>query len=349
MRTTTLLCLILLGAFVSQAAFAVTLPRVFNTCYYSQPSPLRPDPRDPPLTTPEQRCAAADSFALSNVPTVPVGVIEPSGEPRYYCTLDGSTLASPANISDIEEQHEWDLADYLPGAIPCAGDAACVNLFGENATCKSFGPDASGRSDSGWASVGPASAITVASDLAGTLGAHSIYVRSTGGQGYIFYFQRGIHRTHSLAGGGDGNLPVLDITFCQAQTSPVIQLTQPPGCEGFFCRPIECCGPHFPCDGAPDLPPLIPEPEDRLAGIDLELEALTDNGGLHIGQAYGMRQRIVNIFNSLEEDNLVEACDHMDQFILSIGRNVTNGSLNPEAAGPLEAEATALRDGFGCA
>lgn len=349
MRTTTFLGLILLGALVSQAVFAVhPLPSVPNSCYYTTATPHRPDPRDPPLTTPEQRCQAADTFALSNVPTVPVGVIEPSGDPRYYCSLDGSTLATPDSIDDIDQE----LASNLPGATPCAGDATCVHIFGENATCEAFGPDASGRSGNGWTSVGPAGSITIASDLDGVLGAHSIYVRSPNGRGNIFYFSGGVQRTHSLRAGGvypGQETPVLDITFCRAPSSFVVQRTRPEDCEGFFCRPVPCCGPHFPCDGAPDLPPLIPEPEDRLAGIDLELEALADNGGLHIGQASGMRQRIVNIFRSIEEDDLVETCDHMDQFILSIWRNVNNGSLDPKAAAPLEAEAVALRDEFGYA
>jgi len=348
MRTTIFPGLMLLGAFACQNAFAInTLPRIPNSCYYVLSTPHRPDPRDPPLSTPEARCQAADSFALSNVPTVPVGVIKPSGEPRYYCTIDGSTLASPNNLDDVDP----DLAENVPGPIPCAGNAKCQNLFGENATCKSFGPDASGRSENGWASVGPASSITVASDLAGALGAHSIYVRSTGGHGEIYYFPRGMHRTNSLYAGDDpagGERQVLDITFCQAPSSVVVQRTLPEGCEGFFCRPVECCGPHFPCDGAPDLPPLVPPPEDRLAGIDLELEALAGNGGLHVGQANAMRQNIVIILGSLEEDDLIDACDHMDQFIRSIDHNVNNGSLDPDAAGPLKAEATRIRGVLEC-
>lgn len=56
-------------------------------------------------------------------------------------------------------------------------------MFGENASCELFGPDASGRSENGWASQGPASSITVAAPVSGETGAHSIYVRSVGGVG----------------------------------------------------------------------------------------------------------------------------------------------------------------------
>lgn len=349
MRTTTMLYLILLGVFFSQAAFAVhPLPAVTNSCLYVTATPHRPDPQDSELTTPEQRCQAADIFALSNVPTEPVGVITPSGEPRHYCTVDGSTLAVPTSIVD----HDPELADNLPGATACAGDAVCLQLFGDDASCEAFGPDASGRSDNGWVSLGPASSFAVASDLDGAPGAHSVYVRSPGGRGNIFYFQGGMNRTHSLTASRlaiPGDLPVLDITFCKAPAGFVNQRGPDPDCPpGSFCRPIPCCGPHFPCDGYPNFAPLLQEPEERIAGLDLQLETLLDSGDLGQGQANAMRQRIVNVFSSLDSGDLSEACHHMDQLIFMIGQSVVNGALSAEDAEPLEAEATAVRGELGC-
>lgn len=348
MRKTTILYLIFLGAFSSQAAFAVhPMPAVNNSCLYVMATPHRPDPQDSELTTPEQRCQAADIFALSNVPTEPVGVITPSGEPRYYCTVDGSTLAVPLGIAASDPA----LANTLPAATACAGDAVCVQLFGDDASCEEFGPDVSGRRDNGWVSLGPASSFALASDLDGDPGAHSVYVRSPGGRGNIFYFQGGMNRTHSLTAPRlaiPGDLPVLDITFCKAPTSPVVQRGRPEGCEGFFCRPVPCCGPHFPCDGYPNFAPLLQEPEERLAGLDLQLEALLDSGDLGQGQAYAMRQRIVNIFSSLDSGDLSETCHHMDQLVFMIGQSVVNGSLSAEDAEPLEAEATAVQGELGC-
>ncbi len=350
MRTISFIQLILLGALIAQAAHAVhPLPAVPNSCLYVLATPHRPDPRSPEeVMTPEQRCRIADNFSLGNVPTTPVGVIVPSGEPRYYCTLDGTTLASPISVASVNPE----LARTLPGATPCTGDAICAGLFGADATCKAFGPDASGQSENGWTSVGPASVFAVASDLDGDPGAHSIYVRSEAGFGHIFYFQSGMHRTHSLTSPGsqywlDGDLPVLDITFCKATSSPIYQRGRVAGCTG-FCRPEPCCGAHFPCAGAPDFPPLTQQPEERLGGLDLQLQALVDSGALNQGQANGMQQRIINILRSLENGNLNQACNHMDQFILSIDHNVNNGSLNPDAAAPLQAEAIAVRDALGC-
>jgi len=343
----------LLGVFASQPGFAQFFPPALpNNCLLAPLTPQRPDPRDPELTTPEQRCAAADSFALSNVPTTPVDVIYPSGEPRYYCSLDGSTLAVPGELDVTDPE----LASILPGATPCAGDSVCVDLFGENASCELFGPDATGRGANGWSSLGPASSIAVAGDLDGALGAHSIYVRSPGGKGWIYYFPRGLNRTHSLGAPGltlttPGDLPVLDITFCKAESSVVLQLTPPPEseCTGFFCRPQECCGPHFPCpDGYPNLSPLLQEPGDRVAGLDLELEALINGDELHDGQGRGMRQLLVIIADSLDSGMLDQACNHIDHFINAIGHNVDNGKLNPDAAGPLEAGAVALQVELGC-
>ncbi|MCP5477041.1 MAG: hypothetical protein H7A19_19610 [Rhodanobacteraceae bacterium] len=354
MHTMSFRYLIMLGALVGQAAHAVhELPNVPQSCLYKLATPHRPDPRPPESTaTPEQRCQWADMFSLGNVPTTPVGVITPAGDPRYYCTLDGATLAIPTTVDEVDQA----LARRLPGPTPCAGDAVCVELFGEHATCAAFGPDASGRSETGWTSLGPASSFAVASDLAGELGAHSVYVRSPGGQGNIFYFSdyqssgNGVFRTHSLRGSGllsAGDLPILDITFCKALSSPVVQKARVEGCTG-FCRPEPCCGPHFPCEGTPNLPPLTQEPEDRLASLDSQLDALANSGALNQGQANGMRQRIANLLRSMEQGNLSQACNHMSQLILSIEHNINNGSLNPADAGPLQAESIAIRAELGC-
>ncbi len=350
MRAISFIHLILLGTLASQAAHAVhPIPAVPNNCLYLLATPHRPDPAPLVPYTPEQRCQRADSFALGNVPTTPVGVIVPSGEPRYYCTLDGTTLATPFSVADDNPA----LARTLAGATPCSGDAICTGLFGAAATCKAFGPDASGRSDNGWTSMGPASSFAIASDMDGDPGAHSIYVRSENGAGHIFYFSIGVNRTHSLTAAGSsyphgyGDLPILDITFCKAAGFTILQKARPFGCTG-FCPQVPCCGAHFPCAGAPDFPPLVPEPEERLAGLDLQVQALVDSGALNQGQANGMQQRITNVLRSLEKGNLNQACNHMSQLIVSIDHNINNGSLNPGAAAPLEAEAIAVRDALGC-
>lgn len=350
MRAIRFIPLILLGALASQAAHAVHpyASDVRNSCLYVLATHHRPDPAPPvPFSTPEKRCQRADSFAVGNVPTIPVGVIVPGGEPRYYCTLDGTTLATPLELNDSNLA----LAKALPGATPCSGDAICTGLFGADATCEAFGPDASGRSENGWTSVGPASSFSVASDLDGEPGAHSIYVRSEGGEGHIFYFATGMNRTHSLTAAGTqyslSDLPILDITFCKGASFSVAQKGPAIGCTG-FCPPKPCCGAHFPCAGAPDFPPLVPEPEERLAELDLELQALVNGSALNLGQGNGMQQTIINILRSLEKENLDQACTHMNQLILAIGHNINNGSLNPDAAGPLEAEAIAIRDALGC-
>jgi hypothetical protein len=273
-------------------------------------------------------------------------VIVPSGEPRYYCTLDGTTLASPGAVASVNPA----LAQTVAGATPCSGDAICTGLFGAAATCKAFGPDASGRSENGWTSMGPASSFAVASDLDGDPGAHSIYVRSENGAGHIFYFSTGVNRTHSLTAAGlhhSGDLPILDITFCKAPGFSIFQRARAIGCTG-FCPLVRCCGAHFPCAGAPDFPPLVPEPEERLAGLDLQLQALVNSGALNQGQGNGMHQRITNLLRSLENGNPSQACTHMNQLILAIDHNINNGSLNPGAAAPLQAEAIAVRDALGC-
>lgn len=336
-----------LGALFCQSIFAVhPLPSVPNTCYYSLATPHRPDPRNPTLDTPEERCQAADTFALSNVPTTPVGVITPSDEPGYYCTLDGSTIADPRTVAFTDP----DFANELTGATSCAGDSVCQDLFGENATCEAFANDASGFGTNGWVSQGPAGSITIAGDLAGSVGAHSMYIRSADGNGHIFYFATGVFRTHSLTAPGEGSQQVLDITFCKAENSPVVQRTKDFRCEGFFCRPVVCCGPHFPCDGYPNLPPLLAEdPVDRIASLDLELEALINGDDLHDGQGRGMRQLLVTIADRIDSGALEQACTHIDHFINAIAHNLGNGKLNPDAAGPLEAAAVALRVELGCA
>lgn len=335
-----------LGAMFCQSVFAVhPLPGVPNSCYYSLATPHRPDPRNPTLDTPEERCQAADTFALSNVPTTPVGVITPTDEPGFYCTLDGSTIADPRQVAFTDP----DFAEELTGATSCAGDSVCQDLFGENATCEAFEHDASGFGTNGWVSQGPAESITIAGDLAGSVGAHSMYIRSADGNGHIFYFASGVFRTHSLTAPGEGSQQVLDITFCKKEGGPLAQRTRPEDCEGFFCRPVVCCGPHFPCDGYPNLPPLLAEdPVDRIAGLDLELEALIASGDLRRGQGRAMRQTLVIITDRLDDGRLDQACHHLGLFMDAIERNANNGHLNPDAAPALYAEAAALQAEIGC-
>lgn len=336
-----------IGAFFCQSVIAVhPLPQIPNSCAYSLATPHRPDPRSPTLDTPEERCYAADTFALSNVPTYPADVITPSGEPRYYCTLDGAIPAIPTLIEDE------DLASELTGATSCAGDAVCQDLFGEDASCEAFANDASGFGDNGWVSVGPAGAITVAGDLAGSLGVHSIYVRGESGNGHIFYFGSGVFRTHSLTAPGEGSEAVLDITFCKAPNSPVTQRAKPPEsvCTGFFCLPRDCCGPHFPCDEGDltNLPPLLQEPGARIAGLDLEIEAGIDSGqiGFFVGSALRLRLIIINYW--LDNDLIEFACSDLRRFERTLSRQVAWGWLDADVAGPLEAEAVAIQNELGC-
>lgn len=65
---------ILLLATLASAKKVHPLPPIPNSCFYSLATPHRPDPRDISLPfTEEHVCAFADTFALGNVPTVPVG------------------------------------------------------------------------------------------------------------------------------------------------------------------------------------------------------------------------------------------------------------------------------------
>lgn len=337
---------LVLGILVCQNAQAVhPVPSIFNSCVYTLATPHRPDTRPPgSLTTPEERCQTADTFALSNVPTVPVAVIEPAGGTGYYCTIDGNTLATPDNLSDLGSE----LAETVTGVTSCAGDAVCQDLFGETSTCAAFENDATGASPEGWISQGPAESISIAADLAGQLGAHSVYVRSPDGLGNIFYFSAGALRTHSLQGPDHGNQPIQDITFCQAPNSPVVQKRRPPDCEGFFCLPIPCCGPHFPCDGEPNIPPQAPEPTDRLAGLDRAVEGLIDSGDLSRGHGRWMRQRLARITRALGKGRVEKACNRLGRFDHVIDRGVHNGNLNVDKAAPLRRELALLDADLSC-
>lgn len=332
---------LILCTLIVQSALAVhPWPQAYNSCLYIAATPHRPDPYAPgTLNTPEERCAQADSFSSGNLPTVPVAVITPSGDPRHYCTLDGSTLADLNSVAPLDK----DFAQSLTGAIPCSGDAVCTTMFGENASCELFGQDASGRSENGWASQGPASSITVAAPVSGETGAHSIYVRSADGLGHIFYFRRGAIRTSALTApylpGSPDRSPILDITFCKFGDGSLTQTySLEPG-----TRPVECCGPHFSCDGAPNLPPLLPQPEDRIAELDLELDGLGDSG-----QVKGMRQLLSHALNALDMGKIEQACTHLQHFIDATGHNVINGSLEPDAASSLSIEASIIKDEIGC-
>ena len=349
----TLIITALLTLLITPNLWAVhPLPAINNVCLYALATPHRPDPRGPgTLQTPEERCSAADTFALGNVPTVPVGVIEPAGGTGFYCTLDGESLAAPVEIAVTDPE----LAGTLSGATACTGDAVCQDLFGENATCAGFDNDASGRSAEGWVTRGPAGSISLAADLAGTLGAHSIYIRSIDEMGNtvgnIFYFNTGAQRTHSLTGPDHGNLPVTDITFCNAPNSPVVQKgPQPPGaCTGFFCLPVECGGAHFSMDGYPDLPPFEPSQQDRVTELVTEIEALVESGSLKIpGQRRALQAQLRNALAGIENGKVGRACNMLRQISRSVRRNERNNQLAPEQAEPLRAGLASLREDLGC-